>query len=381
MGCREWILGTMGSNGSWGMVAGSRIRKSIVSGLFLATVFALAGTATAQSLPVATLGSLETSGTNDANYVLNNLTITAILSQPGPVNGIGGTGSSVVYTNAIYVTDGTGGMDLYGNFPASSKFTPAVGMTISVTGEYAPYHEIPELENMTGIAVTGNSAYSPYTPSSSFTLANTAAGFTSPAFTLTSTAAGANWALAQPVTVAGLTNDINNNSITVSGGSGGTSTVLPNDLCGYLVTLDNVKIVGAGPAGATFGTANSPSPGSYVVDPVTGAQMVFYYWPTSYSVANANIANMKIPTGLVNVTGFVSAYGNGPAPTSPSSIRSRSRRRWVRRHFGSRLRAAAPGMARRSLGRQAPASKSALRATSAAAMRFSTTRAWSTAAR
>ena len=45
--------------------------------------------------------------------------------------------------------------------------------------------------------------------------------------------------------------------------------------------------------------------------------MVFYYWPTSYSVANANIANMKIPTGLVNMTGFVSAYGAGAGTNIP----------------------------------------------------------------
>ena len=242
MGGRAWIGGETGPKGHWTVAPGTRIRKSIVSGLLLAVVCALAGAAMAQGLPVATIGALETSGTNDADYIINNATITAILSQPGPVNGIGGTGSSVVYTNAIYITDGTGGMDLYGNFPAGSKFTPAVGMTISVTGEYAPYHEIPELENITGVTVTGNSAYT---------------SFTSPALTLTSTAAGANWALAQPVTVAGLTNDINNNSITATSG---LSTVLPNDLGGYLVTLNNVKIIGAGPAGATFGTANSPSP-------------------------------------------------------------------------------------------------------------------------
>ena len=83
-----------------------------------------------------------------------------------------------------------------------------------------------------------------------------------------------------------------------------------------MVTLNNVKISGAVDLapGATFGTVNSPSPGAFVTDPYTTQtpnNMVFYYWPTSYSVAKtATLRDHEILAGLVDMTGFVSYYGN-----------------------------------------------------------------------
>ena len=236
---------------------------------------ALAGSALAAA--DITIGQIQGSATG-LTYSTSAV-ITQILSQPGPVNGIGGPGSSVVYTYAFYVNDGTGGMDVYGNLPAGSKYVPTVGDEVQLTGKYDPYHEVPEMDDLKSISVI--SSNNPLPANSSVTS-----------------------------TIPYIINDITNNSITVSGG---TTTVMPNDIGGVMVTLDNVKISGAGPTGATFGVVNSPSPGAFVTDPFTTQtpnNMVFYYWPTSYSVANANLANMKIPTGLVDMTGFVSVYGN-----------------------------------------------------------------------
>ncbi|MGO9115295.1 MAG: beta strand repeat-containing protein [Thermoguttaceae bacterium] len=269
------------------MVSQARqLKKLIVAAVLIALVSALAGNATAQ-IPQ-TIATIQASPTG-LPYTTDAV-ITQILSQPGAVNGIGGTGSSVVYTYAFYVNDGTGGLDIYGNLPAGSSYVPTVGDMVQVTGDYDPYHQIPEMDNITSISKI--SANNPLPASSSIT-----------------------------TTIPYVANDIALNSIQISGG---TATVLPNDIGGVMVTLDNVKISGAGAPGATFGTTNSPSPGAIVIDPYTTQtpnSMVFYYWPTSYSIANANLANMKIPTGLVDMTGFISVYGNSNVPEfSPITI-------------------------------------------------------------
>ena len=89
-----------------------------------------------------------------------------------------------------------------------------------------------------------------------------------------------------------------------------------------MVTLNNVKISGAGTPGTLFGTANSPVPGSNVTDS-GGNSINFYYWPTSYSVANQNMASVTIPSGYVDMTGFLSFYGSSNVPEfSPLTITS-----------------------------------------------------------
>jgi len=91
-------------------------------------------------------------------------------------------------------------------------------------------------------------------------------------------------------------------------------------VAGYLWTLDNVTISGAG-AGPNFGTGNSPS-GAMITDSSNNS-MTLFYWPTSYSVANANLANIPIPSGPVDMTGFVSVFTSGSTSTpefSPLTI-------------------------------------------------------------
>ncbi len=86
------------------------------------------------------------------------------------------------------------------------------------------------------------------------------------------------------LTIPYILNDYNSNPIygSQNGQTPNNTLILPNDLSGTMITLDNVKISGAGTPGTLFGTANSPSPGAFVTDS-QGNQIDFYYWPTSYS--------------------------------------------------------------------------------------------------
>ena len=63
----------------------------------------------------------------------------------------------MVYTYAFYINDGTGGMDVYGNLPAGSKYVPTVGDEVQLTGTYSPYHEIPEMADLTSITKLSSS--------------------------------------------------------------------------------------------------------------------------------------------------------------------------------------------------------------------------------
>ncbi len=240
--------------------------KLVAMGGVLALAVVLAGTGSAFGLTVA---QMEAEPSNTPNLTLSDQTltpadpaavITAILSQPGTVNG-------KTYSSwAVLASDGTGSLEVYGTMPGG--YTPTVGDAITgATGLYYPYHQIPELETLSAITLSssGNPVASP-----------------------------------QVVTIP----EIN-------------VATLPLSVAGYLVTLDDVTISGMT---GTFGTANSPtSPASMITDG-DGNSMVFYYWPTSYSAANENLYGMAIPTGPVDMTGFVSVYPGGAAEFSPLTI-------------------------------------------------------------
>ena len=303
MSCRERIWRRMGSMGLWAVaMAGRRMKEAVVLGLLLALLCGLAGKATAQ--PVTSLTTLDTSGVVGGTYTISG-TISTILSAPaaGGINGIGGVGSSVVYTNAFYVTDGTTGIDVYGALPLPNTAnnnlpggTPAVGQVVTVTGAFGPYHQMPEMDDMSSIVYSGSTSTVP-----------------SPAtFTI-----GGNSATNSII------NDVFFNNVTNTS-SGTTQTLLPLNLGGTIVSLNGVYIHGANTVAnqPTFGTSDSPN-GAYVSDGPnsTGGTCTFYYWPTSYSVANTNIANSPIYSGPVDMTGFVSLYGNTNIPEfSPISI-------------------------------------------------------------
>ena len=212
------------------------------------------------------------------------------------MNGIGGAGSSVVYTNSFLVDDGTGAMNVYSANPPGNTYTPTVGDVVSVTGEYAPFHQEAELADLTAITKIGTAQLP-----ANYVVTGSAA--------TTWPTGQANWALAAPYTIPGIINDIayNTQSNTSSGTAG---TVEPNDIGGRLIQIDNVSITGQAPP-ATFGTTNSP--GTALVTDGTNS-MTVYYWPTSYATANHNLASMTVPTGLVNLTGYMSTYGNSNVP-------------------------------------------------------------------
>lgn len=190
----------------------------------------------------------QTSGTTAT--LDQNPVITEILSQPGTVNGR-------TYTNwSILVNDGSGSIDLFGALPAGTSFTPAVGDALSVSGTYSPFDQIPEVASMTAVTLisTGNSVPAPLN-----------------------------------VTIP----DIN------------ITPTLPLSVAGYFLSLNNVTISGGS---GNFGTSTMTLT---ITDPASNS-MTMFYWPTSYSVANVNLNGTAIPTGPVNLTGFVDEFSGTP---------------------------------------------------------------------
>jgi PEP-CTERM motif len=182
--------------------------------------------------------------------------ITAILSQPGTVN-------TRTYSSwAFLANDGTGSLEVYGTMP--SGFTPAVGETISVSGTYSPYEQIPEIEDVTVASTEGTGTVPPVGISTIPTL---------------------------------------------------NQSTLPQSIAGNLWTLDDVTISGIS---GNFGGSNLTG----TITDSSDNSMELYYWVTSYSSANSNLNGTAIPTGPVDMTGFVSVYGSGPAQFTPISITS-----------------------------------------------------------
>lgn len=184
--------------------------------------------------------------------------ISAILSQPGTVDG-------KTYSNwSFLINDGTGSMDIFSSGSAMTTlgFTPSVGTTISVTGTYSPYQQIPELATLTAISSTGTG------------------------------------------TVPSI----------------GTETIpdlnvdtLPYSIAGYEWTVDNVTLGGF----STFGTANQTG----TMTDQSDNSMTLYYWESSYSMALQNLYNMTPQAGqLYDVTGFVDVYNSSAPEFIPISI-------------------------------------------------------------
>jgi PEP-CTERM motif len=194
--------------------------------------------------------------------------ITAILSSPGTLDG---------YTYSRYVflaQDSTGSLDIFG-LPSGSSYVPQVGDAISLSGTYSPFDSIPEMASLTSISLqsSGNAVASP--------------------------------AVTTIPTLLGLTQ----------------TPTLPLGYGENLVTLDNVSLytdaAGTIPVSGNFPThANLPL---YVKDG-SGNIMEMYDWASSYSVDGA-LGGTTIPTGTVNITGFLAVSG-GAVQISPVSITS-----------------------------------------------------------
>jgi hypothetical protein len=229
--------------------------KSFVSAVIVGLAVSAAAPAWASSI-----SAIEAA--DSGTQTMDSGVVTAILSQPGTFNG-------KTYTSySFLVDDGTGSMDLYGTM-AGLGYTPTVGDTITATGAYAPYHQIPEL-------------------------APTSIGIT--AATNSYVAGG------EPTTA------------TIPTLNPAIGTALPFSVAGHYITVSNVTIGGIS---GTFGIANFTG----TMTDGSGNSMSLYYWPTSYSVANSNLFGQTIPTGPVTITGFDSVYNSTSAPEfTPISI-------------------------------------------------------------
>jgi hypothetical protein len=173
----------------------------------------------------------------------------------------------------MFAADSTGSLDLYGALPSGTTFTPAVGDAISASGTYSPYDQIPEVESLTALNLfsTGNSVATPSV-------------YAIPTLT--------------------------------------ASTTIPLTMAGYLVTLDNVSLY-------TDSAATIPVSGNFATHANTtlyakdasGNIMEVYVWASSYSTDGA-MGGTPIPTGTVDMTGFVDESSGYPVEFVPMSITS-----------------------------------------------------------
>jgi hypothetical protein len=203
--------------------------------------------------------------------------VQAILSAPGSVNG------RTYSSYAILTNDGTGSLDLFGTLPAG--YVPAVGDAVSAAGTYSPFHQIPENGTITSLTqVSTGNALAPITTA------------TIPQMNQATMPLGG-----PPVpggsAVGEYLFNVNNVTLSTNPGSGG-SVLTP---------------------GMTFPNTNL----DFLMTDSSSNSMVFFYWPTSYSMVNANLFGQTVPTGPVDMTGFVSVFGTGASATpefTPISI-------------------------------------------------------------
>jgi hypothetical protein len=181
-----------------------------------------------------------------------NPVITAILSQPGTVNGL-------TYTNwAFLANDGTGSLTVFGHMPAGNPYVPTVGDAITASGTYSPFHQIPEVASLTAISQVSSGNALPAIGVSTIPTLNVG--------------------------------------------------VEPFTNVEYLWTLNNITLsAGTNAVPATWGTSNL----TLTITDASSNSMTLFYWPTSYSMVNANLFGTATPVGPVNMTGFVSVFGTG----------------------------------------------------------------------
>jgi hypothetical protein len=194
--------------------------------------------------------------------------VSAVLSQPGAVDGYTYT------TYSFLAQDSTGSLDIFSPLTGLG-YTPTAGDAISVSGTYSPFHQIPEIATITSISLhsTGNAVSSPGV-------------FTIP--TLTASGTGP----------------------------------IPQSIAGHLVTLDNVSLytdsAATIPVSGNFATHANVA--LYAKDG-SGNIMEVYDWASSYSTCGA-LGGTPIPTGLIDITGFLSQSGTFAPEITPFSITS-----------------------------------------------------------
>jgi hypothetical protein len=202
----------------------------------------------------------------------SNPVISAILSQPGLLNG-----ESYPYY-AFLINDGTGSEDIFYN-PAKQSasvgsFIPIVGNTIKITGEVSPFNQIPEFGG------TGNNVIT--------YIANTGTA-------------------AVPAPIPETVSAVNITTLPQGTGFGG-----------HLITLSNVTVTSSGTTTATsistVLTTGSSGNVTLTANDSTGS-MALYYYETSYLTANEQFYGSTFPAGPETLTGFVYVFTSGSTHT------------------------------------------------------------------
>jgi hypothetical protein len=173
--------------------------------------------------------------------------ITYIAAQPG-------SGDGYTYTNyAMLVSDGTGSVDVFGHLPAGSSYVPTVGDAVSLSGTFSPFNGIPEIATLTAISPisSGNPVPGPI--------------------------------------------------VTTIPQLQGVSTSENLGIEEYLVELDNVTFVNP--------PANYPIHANLSLTATDGTNsLIVFFNPSTYS-SSAGLGGTPIPTGPVNITGIIDAFG------------------------------------------------------------------------
>jgi len=180
-------------------------------------------------------------------------------------------------TYSLLVGDASGSMDIYGPTSALGSYVPAVGDAITVTGNWSPYHCIPEIGSPIGSlskVSSGNALIPIQTPTIPTILAN------------------------------GALSAANNNGGWYQAGAsdGQYNEALQQNLAGYFVEIQDVMVSGQG-------TLTAFPAGNYTFTITDGANnsMTMYFWETSYA-CDGVIAGAPIPTWPVNIYGLLTAY-------------------------------------------------------------------------
>jgi hypothetical protein len=218
-------------------------------------------------------GNNNTAVTYDDNGSGNYPIITAILSAP-----VGSLDGYTYSTWAYFAADTTGSMDIFYKSSANvgSYTAPTVGDTILASGIYTAYDGIPEMETTTA----------------------------SPTITVNGPGSQGN---APYATVPALSTIPTINVGTNTGGS--TLGLNTSGLAGQLIQLNNVTI-GTNGAPVTAGTLfPTHGNGTYSITDQHGNSMTLYFWASTYSTDGA-LGGTAIPTGTVDITGFVDDYAN-----------------------------------------------------------------------
>jgi hypothetical protein len=213
----------------------------------------------------ATIHTVETTTTSGTTGVTVGDVSTAVITSVITTTGETGDGNTST-RNVFLLNDGTGSIDVFGAAPAGDTYVPTLGDSVQVTGEWAPFDGIPELETLTALTKvsSGNPVPGPITE-------------TIPALS----------------------------SIVPASANTGSSNLAISE---YLVTVPNVTLSGLTAFPAAAGSAGEAS--LTATDASSNTLSVFFDPPTYY--ISDPLAGTTVPTGPVNITGVAEIFSGAP---------------------------------------------------------------------